>query len=193
MITPEDQPQATFTRNSEVAPDVLRQPTAPAPSGYWKILAPLAGALVTAAVVIAAVLITSTQPSAEGAPTADADQDVTQLTGKDVGLALGLEPTSAFEVVDCKGIWAEFDDYEGFCLEGVTTDPLEEELLASQIVGWERTDALIAYVKAALELDAAVDAGADVHEQIRLAGIVREKKQLLHDEQRGQSTEPAQN
>ena len=185
MTTPEDMPQ----QSSDTAPDLLREAT-PAPSGRWRVLAPLAGVLVVMAMVIAGVLLTSRTSPTGGVPMAGTRPDVTELTGKDVGLALGLEPTSTFEVNGCDATWAEYDDYEGFCLEGVTDDPLEERLRARQIVGWERTDALIAYVNASLELEAALDAGAGAQEQLRLTDILREKERLLHDEQRGQSTEP---
>ena len=79
-------------------------------------------------------------------PGASGAQDVTGFTGKAVGDALGLEAQSGV-IRGCMH-FTEFVDGTGFCLDGVTDDPLEEDLLALQIRGFERTDLLLEYAEA---------------------------------------------
>lgn len=75
---------------------------------------------------------------------------VEELTGQDVGLALGLSPMFG-DVSGCT-VFAEYDGGGGFCLEGVTDDPVEEMTLALQIQGYERTAALEDYAAAKVQL-----------------------------------------
>jgi hypothetical protein len=70
--------------------------------------------------------------------------DITQLTGADVGEALGLEPISG-TVYGCNNL-TEYVNGTGFCLEGVTDNEFEEDLLSEQIRGHPRTPALQQYV-----------------------------------------------
>jgi hypothetical protein len=78
--------------------------------------------------------------------------DVSGLTGKDVGLALGLKPVEAAVVDNCPETYAQYKDGAGFCLAGVTDDPVLELTLAYQIVGYLPTDVVKAYAAALVEL-----------------------------------------
>ena len=85
--------------------------------------------------------------------------DVSGLTGKDVGLALGLTPDEAGDdgvYDDCSATFAEYKDNgtgaAGFCLAGVTDDPVLETTFALQITGLLPTDVVKAYAAALVEL-----------------------------------------
>lgn len=88
---------------------------------------------------------------AVNAPASSGDTPpVDRLTGKSVGIALGLTPDEDGDGTEkCPGWYAEYDDGNGgYCLAGVTDDPVEEVVLAVQITGYERTDAVEAYAAA---------------------------------------------
>jgi hypothetical protein len=82
------------------------------------------------------------------------------LTGKDVGDALGLTPWSprGEEIQECDGTYAEYSDPPGdgnavgFCLAGITDDPVEELVIAKQVNGFEQTETLKALAAAMVEL-----------------------------------------
>jgi hypothetical protein len=83
--------------------------------------------------------------------------DVSGLTGKDVGLGLGLTPDEEADgFTTCSGAYyAEYKDngtgVAGFCLAGVTDDPVLELTFALQIVGYLPTDVVKAYAAAIIE------------------------------------------
>lgn len=108
-----------------------------------KNVATVSAVLVTTAVIGVVWLLVPT-PASEPPPPATPETDISQLTGRDVGEVLGLEPVSG-PVVGC-GALAEFTNGTGYCLEGVTNDPIEQMLLAMQITGRPRTPALQQWV-----------------------------------------------
>lgn len=88
-----------------------------------------------------------------GAPAPASSDDTTpvsELTGEAVGAALGLdaEPTTG---VNCPGLFSEYEDGMGYCLDGTTDDPVEKWVLAQQINGYERTDVVEAYATALVD------------------------------------------
>ena len=84
--------------------------------------------------------------------------DVSGLTGKAVGLALGLTPDEkGGGFTTCSGAYyAEYKDngtgVAGFCLAGVTDDPVLETTFALQITGYLPTDVVKAYAAAIIAL-----------------------------------------
>jgi hypothetical protein len=83
--------------------------------------------------------------------------DVSGLTGKSVGLALGLTPDEkGGGFTTCSATYAEYKDngtgVAGFCLAGVTDDPVLETTFALQITGYLPTDVVKAYAAAIIEL-----------------------------------------
>jgi hypothetical protein len=80
--------------------------------------------------------------------------DVSGLTGKAVGLALGLTPDEEGAVGTCSATYAEYDGLTGagFCLAGLTDDPVLETTFALQITGYLPTDVVKAYAAAIIEL-----------------------------------------
>jgi len=88
-----------------------------------------------------------------GAPAPASSDDtppVSELTGEAVGAALGLnpEPTTG---ANCPGVFAEYEDGMGYCLDGTTDDPVERWVFAHQIVGYEPTDLVEAYATALVD------------------------------------------
>jgi hypothetical protein len=82
--------------------------------------------------------------------------DVSGLTGKSVGLALGLTPhEGGGGFTTCSAWYAEYKDNDtgvaGFCLAGVTDDPVLELTFALQITGYLPTDVVKAYAAALVE------------------------------------------
>jgi hypothetical protein len=82
--------------------------------------------------------------------------DVSGLTGKPVGLALGLTPVEeSGGFTTCSATYAEYKDngtgVAGFCLAGVTDDPVLEYTFALQITGYLPTDVVKAYAAAIIE------------------------------------------
>jgi hypothetical protein len=82
--------------------------------------------------------------------------DVSGLTGKSVGLALGLTPHEGDGgFTTCSAWYAEYKDNDtglaGFCLAGVTDDPVLELTFALQITGYLPTDVVKAYAAALIE------------------------------------------
>lgn len=137
------------------------------------------------------VLDSSDAPSGPGAtgtvPTAQSPP-LDELTGKAVGLALGLTPDEeGDDVGDCSGWYAEYAESEaGFCLAGVTDDPVREMVLALQIQGYAPTDTVKAFAAAYVEYDnpqhgALAERGAllekvsDLHQQLAAQGRVAEQ------------------
>jgi hypothetical protein len=105
--------------------------------------------------LVAAFLITRSVPVS--ADEKSSLPDVSNLTGKDVGLALGLTPhEGAGGFTTCSGWYAEYKDngtgVAGFCLAGVTDDPVLELTFALQITGSLPTDVVKAYAGALVEL-----------------------------------------
>lgn len=79
---------------------------------------------------------------------------VEDLTGKDVGLALGLgpiEPKPGDVITGCAA-YVEYDgENGGFCIADATKDPIEQVILSYQVKGYERTEALEAYAEAVVD------------------------------------------
>lgn len=109
------------------------------------------GGLSLTLLLFGVLLVVSTPASS------DETAPIDTLTGKDVGLALGLTPyEEGVGPVDCSGIYAEYSESgvetgAGFCLTGVTDDPVEEYVLAIQIQGYTRTAAVQAYAAALVD------------------------------------------
>lgn len=97
---------------------------------------------------VATTTTTTTAPTPSGTPPLD------ELTGKAVGLALGLSPDlEGDDVGKCSGLYAEYaENGAGFCLAGVTDDLVREMVLARQINGYAPTDTVKAYAAAWVEL-----------------------------------------
>lgn len=102
------------------------------------------------------------------------------LTGEAVGEVLGLEPITDNVVIGCNR-FVQFQESAGFCLEGVTDDPLEEDLLALQIQGYERTEAAKAYARARLAYENVTDISSV--EAIRLNELAQQAFAELRSEQ----------
>lgn len=102
--------------------------------------------------------------------------DVKDLTGAAVGQALGLTPITDSTVVGCMR-FTEYEEGAGYCLEGVTEDPLEEELLAMQIRGIVRDEAAIAYAEAMLKYRDAMDAAPSED----LIALIEKTRELSKD------------
>ena len=116
-------------------------------SNRRKKLATASGVLV-ATVSVGAVWILSpdatTTPiatSTPAPPVSGDDNPVSQLTGKAVGQALGLEPLPSNDYGLC-ATFAEFENGTGYCLDDLAGDDFEKLLLAQQVVGHPRTPAL---------------------------------------------------
>jgi len=85
-------------------------------------------------------------------PASSSDVDAWQtLTGKAVGDVLGLDPLPTSEAAGCPGTaFAEYEDGIGFCYDPAQlgiTDRLQADLLAWQIMGYQRSPMLIEYVQ----------------------------------------------
>ncbi len=95
--------------------------------------------------------VTTTTPTTARTPSPTPPLD--ELTGKAVGLALGLNPDlEGDDVGKCSGLYAEYaENGAGFCLAGVTDDPVREMILARQINGYAATDTVKAYAAAWVE------------------------------------------
>lgn len=116
--------------------------------------AAVAGTGVACAAAASVVLVSpSVQTTSEPGPAEPVRTwpPVEELTGEDVGLALGLEPRWTNDPTPCLGPFVEYRDPAGdgnamgFCLEGVTDDPVEEMMLALQITGYRRDATLVKY------------------------------------------------
>jgi hypothetical protein len=71
-------------------------------------------------------------------------------SGKAVGERLGLEPVE-FPAEGCEQ-YVGYDPHWGFCLDGFTDDETELVLTSQEIMGYEMTDARVAYVTAIIEM-----------------------------------------
>lgn len=118
------------------------------------------GVALCAAVVVLLVAVVALPVGTRDAPAAGVTAPaaavtttpIEEMTGKDVGLALGLEPMGeGNEVVDCPTVFAQFENGVGFCIGGVTDDEVEEIILALQINGYQRTELVEAYAAAHIE------------------------------------------
>ncbi len=106
------------------------------------LIIPVAASVVVAAVVAAAFMLLPNSVSQQTPAIPGSEVDLSQLTGKAVGEALGLEPDSSPGFVDCDGGFAEYVNGTGYCSEGVSGDEFELALISHQIVGFPRTPAL---------------------------------------------------
>lgn len=138
--------------------------------------AAVAGTGAASAAAASVVLLSPAVPSADDpAPTGPVESwpPVEELVGKDVGMALGLESRPTSDEAPCSGHFAEYEDPPGegnamgFCLEGVTDDPVEEIVLAFQITGRPRTDAVIEFAEFYVEQRNGVDGMTESDELMR--------------------------
>lgn len=153
MTDDEEWLRQTLTKHALEAPAVTEVaiPTGRRRSIPWAMLAPV-GAAVGAAVLVLAVATLATEGEPlDVTPASTAAADVTELTGDELGAALGLEPLYDNTITGCAD-GAEHGDH-AYCLDGVTDDPLEMQILKMQIVGYPRTSALVEYSAALLRLD----------------------------------------
>lgn len=95
--------------------------------------------LVGAAWVLEAQTVTSSDVASDTDP-----------PGKVVGERLGLEPV-AFPGQGCEQ-WVGYDHDWGYCLDGVTENETELVLLSQEVMGYEMTEARVAYVTAIIEM-----------------------------------------
>lgn len=124
--------------------------------------------LVGAAVALDARTSTSSEVASDAPP------------GKAVGERLGLEPV-AFPGAGCAQ-WVGYEHDWGYCLDGVTEDETELILLSQEIMGYEMTDARVAYVTAMVEYRDYAGATPEVENPMReaeLEAIIDENKPLL--------------
>ncbi len=115
------------------------------------------------------------QPAAEESP------PIEQLTGAAVGERLGLTAyPSSQDVSDCVHT-VEFGDGAGvYCLDDVTTDPVEEKLLGLQIIGFERTQTAVDFAETIVQSEQAEDSEKESDElDMRAARLWHQ----LNDEQ----------
>lgn len=119
----------------------------------WTWLVPVLVAGVTAIMVVGVVWLEGRDVSQDSGPAGSTTYEgVADLTGEEVGFALGLKPISADVATGCDDA-ADFSHEGGFCLDGVTDDDLEMQLLKLQIMGYPRTDTLVEYAKVRLRFE----------------------------------------
>ena len=109
-----------------------------------KRLATVGGVLCAALLVGGAWVLETQGPTASHVASGD------RTAGELAGERLGLEPVE-FPAPDCD-IYVGYEPGLGYCLDGVTGDETELVLISQEILGYEMTDARIAYVKALVEL-----------------------------------------
>jgi hypothetical protein len=132
---------------------------------------------------VAALTACGIQSDSSGAqPVAEETAPIEQLIGAAVGERLGLKAYTSRQDVpsDCAHT-VEFGDGAGvYCLDGVTTDPVEEKLLGLQIIGFERTQTAVDFAEAIVqsEQDEDSEKGSDELD-MRVAQLWRQ----LNDEQ----------
>ena len=189
MIDTEELLRLTLHRHVEAAPEITGLRTDPMPrvsKKRWVV--PLAVACATAVLTLVVAWLNEFPVVSDSAVPASSYEDVADLTGVDVGLALGLEP-SPFPIRGCD-LAVGYELAQAFCLDGVTGDPLEERVLALQISGYQRNSALIEYAQLNLELGAFGDNNISTQDAKAFRAIVdrmrflRESELVLGDEQR---------
>lgn len=102
-----------------------------------------------------------------------------------MGLALGLIPSETNDNTQPCDRFAEYELPDGptspamgFCLEGVTVDPVEEKLLALQILGYLRNEESEDYARAAVAFDRD-EGGRTPEERLQAARHLLELRQEL--------------
>jgi hypothetical protein len=106
--------------------------------------------------ILCGVALANATQSSDSAAASTPDTNVKELTGEDVGQALGLKPITDNVVEGCDRL-VQYAEHGAFCLDGVTQDPKEEDLLALQVQGYERTPTAVAYVEALRAFEAVED------------------------------------
>jgi hypothetical protein len=119
----------------------------------WRWAAPVLAAL--AAGLIAFGVSHVDEEGVAGGPSSSAATDapapnINDITGEDLGLVLGLEPLEGI-VRGCE-FFAEYKEGAGFCLDGVTNDASEMQLLLLQVAGYQRDEVAERYVEAKTRL-----------------------------------------
>lgn len=137
----------------------------------------LAGLAICAAVVVAVALLASARGTSAVVTAPEVAAPIEELTGEDVGLALGLEPLRWGDAgVACPTVFAQYDNPLGFCIGPVVDDEVEEMILAFQIMGYERTDLVEANAEIAVALGHSSDLEESEHiELMRRAADLREQ------------------
>ncbi len=134
-----DQYQGRMTVDAQLADAVKSRVR----SDRRKRLAVMGGVMSAVVLVGAAVAL--------DARTSTSDEVASQVEppGKAVGERLGLEPV-AFPGDGCKQ-WVGYEHDWGYCLDSVAVDETELVLLSQEIMGYQMTDARVAYVTAIIE------------------------------------------
>lgn len=134
------------------------------------------GGVLSALLLVGGAWVLEAQTSAS--PTDVASEG--EPSGKAVGERLGLEPV-AFPGDGCEQ-WVGYEHDWGYCLDGVTEDETELVLLSQEVMGYEMTDARIAYVSAMVETRDYVGATPEANDPKReaeLEAILDETRPLL--------------
>ncbi|HEX5016442.1 MAG TPA: hypothetical protein VFX15_02515 [Actinomycetes bacterium] len=108
----------------------------------WRLIAPLAGIAVAAALVGAFAWFDTRPPVISDLP-ADGP-DISEMTGIDLANALGLKPHFDGTTHGCD---ATGHGDIAYCLDSVSDDPLQRRIIALQIQGYARNDALVQYAQ----------------------------------------------
>lgn len=130
-----------------------------------------------ASVNVAPAVERSTSPEPQSATIED-------LTGKDVGLALGLQPLPTEGGPVCE-LFVEYEENgqstHGFCLDSVRADPIERQILARQILGYKRTPLIEEYAAVTVAYHQLVsDPERDLEAQVEALTELAALKQEVH-------------
>ncbi len=177
MTDSEDQLRRVLDQHASEAPAVTQVaiPMGRSRSIPWGIVAPVGAAVGAAALVVAIATLSANSPPLDIAPAGTDSADVTQLTGDNLGSALGLQPIFDNGIAGCEN-GAEHGDH-AYCLDGVTGDPLEMQILMLQIVGYPRNDTLVEYAKHLVRLDE-LDNATDPKELAEIQTLVERMADL---------------
>jgi hypothetical protein len=145
----------TMRRVAETATRPIGEDLVRNPPRRWPAIAATVGVVAALIVGVGAIRAATVHDSASLPPastptttdesgTPGESPDVADLVGKDVGLALGLQPLSTNDPAPCQS-FAEYTDGMGFCLDSVTEPGTEQMMLLQQIQGYPRSEAMIDY------------------------------------------------
>ena len=87
------------------------------------------------------------------ADTVRADDEISSdaLTGRELGIELGLEPVATDDVKDCE-YFAEYVDGDGFCLDTVASNKFDAILLGKRIGGHLPSEQEREYIELSVQL-----------------------------------------